>query len=127
MDKVIARRQKQMSRALERRERRRQNEMLIIAIRKLVRTGDLPGYFARFWEGALGNASYRLLIRDSLNLALNEEGLIHSISSALNLLDAMHARDLSELASTLGEPCWMLPDHAEWAEAFRISPISATF
>ena len=90
-----------MKRAVERRERRRQNEMLIITIRKLVRSYELAGPFARFWEGALGNASYRHLITDSLKLALDEDGYIHSGPAALNLLDAMHARDMTALAATL--------------------------
>lgn len=33
---------------------------------------------------------------------------------------------LAELADVLGEPCWMLPERAEWASAFQIRPVSAS-
>ena len=83
----------------ERRERRRQNEILIIAIRKLVRLVRSQAFLLA-WEGALGNASYRHLNADSLQLALNKK-TYSFCKFRMNLLDAMHTRDLSELAAIL--------------------------
>ena len=60
--------------------------MLIITIRKLVRL-RLAGSFARFWEGALGNASYGTS-SPTPQARPDEDGYIHSVP-AHKLLDAM--------------------------------------
>ena len=99
--KFKSKRDRAQARIQERKERRAASEILIKAIRNLKRRKALNTNTAKFWEGALGNASYKPVMFKEAKRAFDEKGILIAISKALELFDAMHARDVPTMASLL--------------------------
>ena len=101
MEESMRKREKRQSNISKRIERRNHNELLIVSIRDLKKNNEIGTNIAQFWEGALGNASYKPFMMDELKLALNENGIFHAVGQCQQLFNAMHVRDMPIIATSI--------------------------
>ena len=94
-------REKRLTKGLARREKRAQNESLIIAVRQLKRDGVIDSTIAQFYEGALGNARYKPIALAIMQSAVSEHGVFPVVHACKELFAAMHKRDIQTVASQL--------------------------